>query len=124
MDMPRPGVSTGLNSPILQVTIKEVPVPGADPDGVLPEPVIRMNDTEVGIRDDFEDYSLDAARGMTGVYAGAVRVDMSSSFKRGFGQTTTWTINISIKDTTPEFVDHILDRAEDDGYVMSNARFK
>lgn len=124
MDMPRPGVSTGLNSPILQVTIKEVPVPTGDNKGVLPEPVIRMDDTEVGIKDDFEDYALDAARDMVGVYSGAVRVDMSSSFRRGFGQTTTWTINISIKDTTPEFVDHILDRAENDGYVMSNARFK
>jgi len=120
MDMPRPGVSAGVKSPILQVTIREVPVPGADPDGVLPDPVIRMDDTEVGIKDDFEDYALDANRD----FSGAVKIDTKTSFQRGLGQTTVWRINIGIKDERPSVVEHILDRAEKDGYKMDDAVFK
>lgn len=107
----RPGASS-----TLQMRIREVPVPTDDDSGVLPEPLLRSGgDEEEIISDIVSRTQADEDR---------LSVDRTTSFKRGLGQTTVWTINLNVSGVTPRRVVKLTDKLGRAGYEFESVVFE
>lgn len=100
---PRPGSSS-----ILELVIKETPVPVEDDTGVFPDRVIRMGADEEDIIDDIS--------GRTVFSSNDLSIDRKTSFMRGMGQTDTWTIRANVSGMAPESISNAVDKLVSAGY--------
>lgn len=99
-------------SPTVKLTIKEIPIPHGQSDRVFPEPVIRTTDTERAIIENIAD--------ITTLSQDEIAVDRSSKFRRGLGQTTTYTIHLNVGKQSTRAIGSILDQLDDEGYKFSS----
>lgn len=100
----------------LKMTIKEVPVPGAEPEGgVFPPNVLSASDTEQAIIDDISSKTLFPSN--------KIKVDSTSKFQRGFGQTDVWHIKVGVSGMTPSDVDEAVEKLSQSGYFFESIKF-
>lgn len=107
----RPGAKS-----ILQLRIREIPVPTDDNEGVLPDNILGAGDDESQIIDDITNrYPIAEDR---------LSVDRKVSVQRGLGQTTVWTINVEVDEFTPSEVNKMTNKLSDAGYVFEETKFE
>jgi len=107
----RPGASS-----TLQLRIREIPVPTGDDTGVFPEPLLRAGSGDQEILDDISK--------RVKINSDRLSIDRTSSFTRGLGTTTVWTINVDVSGLPPLTVADMVETLSDAGYDFESAEFE
>jgi len=112
---PAGGSRPGTDSSLLLV-IREIPVVGAQPEGVFPEPLIRNGAYEEDIIEDIAERTV--------FDESEISVNISNKFRRGLGQTDTYEIRINVSGMHPEDVDDEVYKLSGSGYVFERVELE
>lgn len=106
-------------SSMLEMLVRETPVPEDDPTPVFPMDIVRSSDLTEAIEDDVRQAFSDVGS----INDTDIEVTKSVSMLRGLGEFKDVEILVNIKGARPDEVNEAVERLVDDGYSFSIVKF-